>query len=153
MGHFTEPPRRLIVAMTGASGSIFGVRLLQMLRGTGIETHLVMSRWAARTLVHETPYTPEQVQKLAERDLAVIVPAGVTFRELSDLCTAAAGPRLESLEPFDVYQGDQLGPGRRSVALRFHFRARERAMTDAEVDAAMGNVIQAVRDAGYDVRA
>src|SRR5262245_25323095 len=37
-----------------------------MLRGTGIETHLVMSRWAARTLVHETPYTPEQVQKLAD---------------------------------------------------------------------------------------
>src|SRR6187549_3913470 len=52
--------------MTGASGSIFGVRLLQRLRGTGIETHLVMSRWAARTLIHETPYTPEQVQKLAD---------------------------------------------------------------------------------------
>jgi 4-hydroxy-3-polyprenylbenzoate decarboxylase len=61
-----EPPKRLIVAMTGASGAIFGVRLLQQLRGTGIETHLVMSRWAARTLVHETPYTPEQVQKLAD---------------------------------------------------------------------------------------
>src|SRR6186997_2386562 len=52
--------------MTGASGSIFGVRLLHKLRGTGIETHLVMSRWAARTLVHETNYTPEQVQKLAD---------------------------------------------------------------------------------------
>src|SRR6188474_1488763 len=65
MAHLTEPPRRLIVAMTGASGSIFGVRLLQKLRGTGIETHLVMSRWAARTLVHETSYTPEQVQALA----------------------------------------------------------------------------------------
>jgi len=76
VGHFSfppeagqnnaAPPRRLIVAMTGASGSIFGVRLLQKLRGTGIETHLVMSRWAVRTLVHETPYTPEQVQKLAD---------------------------------------------------------------------------------------
>jgi 4-hydroxy-3-polyprenylbenzoate decarboxylase len=58
-------PRRLIVGITGASGSIFGVRLLEMLRGTGIETHLVMSRWGARTLVHETNYTPEQVQALA----------------------------------------------------------------------------------------
>ena len=66
MARLTDPPKRLIVAMTGASGSIFGVRLLQMLRGTGIETHLVMSRWAARTLVHETAYTPEQVQKLAD---------------------------------------------------------------------------------------
>lgn len=52
--------------MTGASGSIFGVRLLQKLRGSGIETHLVMSRWAARTLVHETSYTPDQVQALAD---------------------------------------------------------------------------------------
>ncbi len=58
-------PRRLIVGITGASGSIFGVRLLQMLRGTDIESHLVMSRWGARTLVHETGYTPEQVQALA----------------------------------------------------------------------------------------
>jgi 4-hydroxy-3-polyprenylbenzoate decarboxylase len=66
VAHLTEPPQRLIVALTGASGTIFGVRLLQKLRGTGIETHLVMSRWAARTLIHETPYTPEQVQGLAD---------------------------------------------------------------------------------------
>jgi 4-hydroxy-3-polyprenylbenzoate decarboxylase len=60
-----QTARRLIVAMTGASGAIFGVRALEMLQGTGIETHLVMSRWAARTLVHETSYTPERVQALA----------------------------------------------------------------------------------------
>jgi flavin prenyltransferase len=66
MALLNEPPRRLIVALTGASGTIFGVRLLQKLRGTGIETHLIMSRWAARTLVHETPYSPSQVQELAD---------------------------------------------------------------------------------------
>jgi 4-hydroxy-3-polyprenylbenzoate decarboxylase len=60
-----QQTRRLIVAMTGASGAIFGVRTLEMLQGSGIETHLVMSRWAARTLVHETAYTPRQVQALA----------------------------------------------------------------------------------------
>jgi len=61
----TEIPRRLIVGITGASGAIFGVRLLEMLQGSGIETHLIMSRWGARTLVHETSYTPEQVNTLA----------------------------------------------------------------------------------------
>lgn len=60
-----EIPRRLIVGITGASGTIYGVRLLEMLQGTGIETHLIMSRWGARTLVHETSYTPEQVNTLA----------------------------------------------------------------------------------------
>jgi flavin prenyltransferase len=58
-------PRRLIVGITGATGTIFGVRLLEMLRDTGIETHLVLSKWAARTLVEETPYTIEDVQRLA----------------------------------------------------------------------------------------
>jgi len=53
------------VGITGATGTIYGVRLLQMLGGSGIETHLVMSRWGARTLVHETSHTPNDVQKLA----------------------------------------------------------------------------------------
>ena len=60
-------PRRLIVGITGATGTIFGVRLLQVLQGTGVETHLVMSKWAARTLVQETSHTVEQVQQLATR--------------------------------------------------------------------------------------
>src|SRR6266404_5882953 len=58
-------PTRLIVGITGASGTIFGVRLLQMLHGSGIETHMVMSKWGARTLIHETDYTVEQVERMA----------------------------------------------------------------------------------------
>jgi 4-hydroxy-3-polyprenylbenzoate decarboxylase len=56
---------RLIVAMTGATGAIYGVRLLERLRENGVETHLVISRWGARTLLHETPYSREQVEALA----------------------------------------------------------------------------------------
>src|SRR5690348_15743233 len=58
-------PTRLIVGITGATGTIFGVRLLQMLHGSGVETHMVMSKWAARTLIHETDHTAEEVQNLA----------------------------------------------------------------------------------------
>lgn len=65
MADQTRP--RLIVGITGATGTIFGVRLLEMLRESEVETHLVMSKWAARTLLHETPYTVEQVQKMATR--------------------------------------------------------------------------------------
>jgi 4-hydroxy-3-polyprenylbenzoate decarboxylase len=56
---------RLIVGITGATGTIFGVRLLQMLQDSEVETHLVMSKWAARTLAHETPYTVEEVRQMA----------------------------------------------------------------------------------------
>ena len=58
-------PTRLIVGITGATGTIFGVRLLQMLQGSGIETHLVMSKWGGRTLLHETRYSLEEVQQMA----------------------------------------------------------------------------------------
>ena len=58
-------PQRLIVAITGATGALYGVLLLQMLRDAGVETHLVISPWGRRTLLHETTYTVEQVQRLA----------------------------------------------------------------------------------------
>ena len=58
-------PSRLIVGMTGATGAIFGVRLLQGLQRSDVETHLVMSKWAVSTLVHETEYSFEDVQQMA----------------------------------------------------------------------------------------
>src|SRR5688572_24846513 len=56
---------RVIVGITGATGVIYGVRLLEQLREHGVETHLVLSRWGARTLQHETSYSREQVEALA----------------------------------------------------------------------------------------
>ncbi len=77
----TRTPRRLIVAITGATGSILGVRILQVLRNAGVETHLVISKWGARTLIHETSFGIDQVRNLAtasyrERDLGAVISSG-----------------------------------------------------------------------------
>ena len=61
---------RVIVGITGATGAVYGVRLLEQLRSHGVETHLVLSRWGARTLLHETPYTRQQVEALAHTTYA-----------------------------------------------------------------------------------
>ena len=58
---------RLIVGITGATGTVFGVRMLQVLKDSGVETHLVMSKWGARTLLHETPYTVDYLKALASQ--------------------------------------------------------------------------------------
>jgi len=57
--------RRLVVGISGASGVIYGVRLLELLRETDVETHLVMSKSAELTLAYETDYKPKDVKALA----------------------------------------------------------------------------------------
>ena len=56
---------RIIVGISGASGTIYGVRMLQVLTKLPVETHLVMSRAAEMTLAYETDLTPKDVRALA----------------------------------------------------------------------------------------
>ena len=62
---------RLIVGISGASGTIYGVRLLEFLRKAEVETHLVMSRSAEMTLAYETDIKPKDVRALASVHYAV----------------------------------------------------------------------------------
>ncbi|GAA4833423.1 UbiX family flavin prenyltransferase [Saccharopolyspora rosea] len=56
---------RLVVAMTGATGAVIGIRLLEALRGMEVDTHLVISRWARATIALETDRTAREVSALA----------------------------------------------------------------------------------------
>jgi 4-hydroxy-3-polyprenylbenzoate decarboxylase len=77
-------PNRLIVGLSGASGVVYGVRLLQTLRKLRIESHLIMSRSAEVTLAHETDIKVAEVRALADvvydnTDIAAAVSSG-SFR-------------------------------------------------------------------------
>jgi flavin prenyltransferase len=67
----TKQTARLIVGISGASGTVYGVRLLEMLREAEIETHLVMSKSAEMTLVYETDLKPKDVRVLASVNYSV----------------------------------------------------------------------------------
>lgn len=76
-----HPPSRLIVGITGASGVAYGIRLLELLQDTMIETHLVMSRSAEVTLAYETDRKVAAVKALADftyanDDLAAPISSG-----------------------------------------------------------------------------
>ena len=74
--------KRLIVGISGASGAIYGVRLLQVLRDVAdVETHLVMSQAARQTLSLETDFSLREVQAFADvthdaRDIAASISSG-----------------------------------------------------------------------------
>ncbi len=77
--------KRVVVGISGASGSIYGIRLLEQLRkDPDVEVHLVVSASGKRTLVEETPYTVRQVESLAhvvydDRDVGASMASG-SFR-------------------------------------------------------------------------
>lgn len=77
----TRHSSRLIVGLSGASGAILGIRLLEALQAGPVETHLVISTAAQATILHETAYTPAQVAALAHTvyepdDLAAPIASG-----------------------------------------------------------------------------
>jgi flavin prenyltransferase len=66
MNQLPQGDRRLIIGISGASGVIYGVRLLELLRNAGVETHLVMTRTAEVTFAHETNLKIADVKQLAD---------------------------------------------------------------------------------------
>ena len=79
-------PSRLIVGISGASGVVYGIRLLEALKALPVETHLVMTRTAEITLAHETDMKVSDVRRLADvaykiDDLAAAISSG-SFRTM-----------------------------------------------------------------------
>ncbi len=67
------------------------------------------------------------------QDLAVVLPADAEAADVREAVLAAGGELLRSAEVFDLYEGEQVGAGRKSLALRLEFRAGDRTLTDEEV--------------------
>ncbi len=75
------------------------------------------------------------------RDLALSVPAETPAADVVDVVRAAGGELLRGVEIFDVYEGEQAGEGRRSIAMHLTFRAPDRTLTDEEIDERMRRVL------------
>jgi phenylalanyl-tRNA synthetase beta chain len=86
------------------------------------------------------------------QDIAVVVPEETTLAELLEAVRGAAGETLEDVHLFDVYSGEQVGAGRRSLALALSFRSEERTLTDADVEPLRERIVAALSDLGGELR-
>ena len=80
------------------------------------------------------------------QDIAVAVGEDVEVGALVDAARAAAGPILRQARVFDVYRGDQVGEGRKSVAIHLTFQSPERTLTDDEAAEARGRIVTALAE-------
>jgi phenylalanyl-tRNA synthetase beta chain len=88
-----------------------------------------------------------------QRDLAVVVPVEVTAADVGRALEAIRPPWLRRVSLFDVYQGAQVGSGRKSLAYGLLYQAEDRTLTDAEVNGAHADLVARLRAAlGAEVR-
>jgi phenylalanyl-tRNA synthetase beta chain len=86
------------------------------------------------------------------QDLAVTLPDAVPAGELLARVRGAAGDQLEDVRVFDVYSGEQVGEGRRSLALALSFRAADRTLADEDIAPVRERVVAAVAELGGELR-
>ena len=100
------------------------------------------------TLTDRAPvvYRPLPVQPPVERDLALVLPGGVSAAQVAAVLQRAVGPLLERLAVFDEYRGPGIPAGQRGVAWHCTFRHPERTLREAEVDAALTRGLAALED-------
>jgi phenylalanyl-tRNA synthetase beta chain len=75
------------------------------------------------------------------QDIAVSVPDDVPAGDLVAAARAAAGPELRELRVFDVYRGEQVGPGRKSIALALTYQAPDRTLTEDDAARLRGAIV------------
>jgi len=86
------------------------------------------------------------------QDLAVLVPQDVPAARLREAVLAGGGELLRAAEVFDLFEGEQLGEGRKSLALRLEFRAADRTLTDEEVAERRASIEAELKEIGGELR-
>jgi len=91
-------------------------------------------------------------QPAAARDLAIVVAESRSAAVLSEAIRQTAGPDLVSLRLFDIYRGSPLAADQKSLAWRLIFQSRDRTLTEAEIDATIARIAEAVGTVGGRIR-
>lgn len=98
-------------------------------------------------------YKPLPKYPAVERDLSFTCEKSIPVLRLEKIISQAAGPLLESVSLFDIYEGSQIAEGIKSLAFSICLRSAERTLTDKDADEAMSNVVNALNKLGITLRA
>jgi phenylalanyl-tRNA synthetase beta chain len=134
---FLHPGRAAAVSVAGAPVGWVGEVHPLACRGWDLEAAVAFELDAAPLLaaatVGEETYEDVTTFPAVYQDLAVVLPAETSASEVRAAILAAGGELLRAAEVFDLYAGEQVGKGHKSLALNLEFRADDRTLTDEEV--------------------
>jgi phenylalanyl-tRNA synthetase beta chain len=136
---FLHPGRAASVAVAGIPAGWIGEVHPLVCREWDVEAaaafEIDLAPLLAVAVAGEETYEDVTTFPAVYQDLAVVVPVEAAATDLRDAVLAAGGELLRAAEVFDLYEGEQVGDGHKSLALRLEFRAADRTLTDEEVAA------------------
>lgn len=86
------------------------------------------------------------------RDLSLLVPETITAGEIEDMLIECGGKKLESFELFDIYEGEQVAAGHKSLAYTLTFRASDRTLTEEDISTVMKKILKGLDSMGIQLR-
>ncbi|MDO5349891.1 MAG: phenylalanine--tRNA ligase subunit beta [Lachnospiraceae bacterium] len=98
-------------------------------------------------------YTGIAKHPAVTRDISMVVPKSIMVGQIEDVIAQRGGKILESYQLFDIYEGSQIVAGFKSVAYSIVFRAKDRTLTDEDVNAAMKKILNGLKNLGIELRA
>jgi len=146
---YLEESRAATVRVQGTPVGLLGELHPDVQRAFDLPTPVYVAELSLDAL-EALPSRPAQHRSLARypgvlRDLAVVIPVAVASADVGRAIDAVRPPSLRRVSLFDVYEGPQVGPGRKSLAYSLLYQADDRTLTDAEVNAAHAHVVDRLR--------
>lgn len=153
---FLHPARAAEVAFDGVAAGWVGELHPSLLDGldarAGVAFEIELAPLLASASVGDETFEDVTTYPAVGEDIAVVAAADLPAAEIIATVRAAGGELLRAVEVFDVYEGEQVGAGMRSLALRLEFRAPDRTLTDAEVAPLRAAIVDALGGIGASLR-
>ena len=153
---FLHPGRAARIAVGGADAGWIGelhplvCRDWDLQGAAGFE--LAMADLVSAASAGEETFEDVTTYPAVRQDLAAVVPVDVSAARVREAVLEGAGELLRTAGVFDLYEGEQLGEGRKSLALRLEFRAGDRTLTDDEVAGLRESIASNLAEIGGSLR-
>jgi phenylalanyl-tRNA synthetase beta chain len=139
---------RVAVEIKGTYAGYLGFVRAEVLNTFGIEQEVFVAELSLESLAptYKVRFNALPRFPKVKRDLGFVVDVGTTAEDLHKSMKASSSQLVQSIELFDVYQGDPLPAGKKSLAFSLELMSSEKTLTDAEIDTEMQNVVTHVQE-------
>ena len=145
-----HPGRCAKITVEGVDVGYMGQVHPLVAKNYGIETEVYCAEvnfsLLSEMTLPEPTYTPLPKYPTVTRDLAVLCDEALTVAEVENVMTAAAGKLLRGIRLFDIYRGKGVAEGKKSLAFSLELRADDRTLTDADSEAVVTKVLEALSE-------